>query len=397
MFENVTAALEDIAAGKMIILVDDEDRENEGDLCMAAEKVTPEAINFMAKYGRGLICLTLDEAKIASLELPMMVQNNSSPFKTGFTVSIEAAKGVSTGISAHDRATTILAAVDETATPADLVTPGHVFPIRARNGGVLVRTGQTEGSVDLAQLAGLRPAGVICEIMNDDGTMARRPQLEDFAAKHDLRILTIAELVSYRLTHDTLVEKVAEQTLIAPEWGELRVAVVRNKVDGLEHLVMMMGDIDGDSAPLVRVQSINLPSDLLGIALSGGGAEMRAALSEMKREGRGVFIYLNHPAANTSMAQKLDRIGTGDAQRLGARMDLREFGTGAQILKLVGVAKFRLLTNSDFRIVGLEGFGLELTDRIPLPISPVTTVATPDDDAETALSDAAESTKTQEA
>ena len=249
--------------------------------------------------------------------------------------------------------------------PSDLVTPGHVFPIRARRGGVLVRTGQTEGSVDLSELAGLRPAGVICEIMNDDGTMARRPQLEDFAAKHGLRILTIAELVSYRLTHDTLVEKIAERRLNTPEWGELQVAVVRNKVDRLEHLVMMLGDLESDQVPLVRVQSINLPADLLGIALSGGGVEMRAALGQMKREGRGVFIYLNHPAVDVSMAEKLDKLGAGDAQRLGARMDLREFGTGAQILKLVGVQKFRLLTNSDFRIVGLEGFGLELTETDP--------------------------------
>ncbi len=368
MFENVTAALEDIAAGKMIILVDDEDRENEGDLCMAAEKVTPEAVNFMAKYGRGLICLTLTEEKIASLDLPMMVQNNSSPFKTGFTVSIEAAKGVTTGISAHDRATTIQAAVDDGAKPGDLVTPGHVFPIRARRGGVLVRTGQTEGSVDLAELAGLRAAGVICEIMNDDGTMARRPQLEDFAAKHSLRILTIAELVSYRLTHDSLVEKVAERELETPEWGTLRVTVVRNKVDDLEHLVLSLGTINGDSPPLVRVQSINLPADLLGIALSGGGAEMRASLAQMRREGRGVFIYLHHPAPNITMAEKLDRIGSGNPDRIGTRMDLREFGTGAQILKLMGVARFRLLTNSDFRIVGLEGFGLELAERVPLAL-----------------------------
>lgn len=369
MFENVTAALEDIAAGKMIILVDDEDRENEGDLCMAAEKVTPEAINFMAKYGRGLVCLTLTEEKIAQLELPMMVRKNSSPFKTGFTVSIEAATGVSTGISAHDRARTILAAVEDGAKPSDLVTPGHVFPIRARQGGVLVRTGQTEGSVDLAQLANLRPSGVICEIMNDDGTMARRPQLEDFAAKHGLRILTIAELVSYRLTHDTLVERVNERTVQTPDWGEMRVAVFRDKVDGLEHLALMMGDLSG-APPLARVQSINLPSDLLGITLSGGGAEMRSALDQMKREGRGVFIYLNHPTPGTTMADKLDRIDgtTGDVQRVGARMDLREFGTGAQILKLVGVEKFRLLTNSDFRIVGLEGFGLELIERLPLPM-----------------------------
>ncbi|MEM7679349.1 MAG: 3,4-dihydroxy-2-butanone-4-phosphate synthase, partial [Myxococcota bacterium] len=327
-------------------------------------------INFMAKYGRGLICLTLTEEKIAQLELPMMVQKNSSPFKTGFTVSIEAATGVSTGISAHDRARTILAAVDDGAQPNDLVTPGHVFPIRARQGGVLVRTGQTEGSVDLAQLANLRPSGVICEIMNDDGTMARRPQLEDFAAKHGLRILTIAELVSYRLTHDTLVERVNERTVQTPEWGEMRVAIFRDKVDGLEHLALMMGDLHGEP-PLVRVQSINLPSDLLGITLSGGGVEMRSALSQMKQAGRGVFIYLNHPTPSVTMADKLDRVAAGsnaDVQRVGARMDLREFGTGAQILKLVGVKKFRLLTNSEFRIVGLEGFGLELVERLPLPM-----------------------------
>jgi 3,4-dihydroxy 2-butanone 4-phosphate synthase / GTP cyclohydrolase II len=373
-FENVRAAINDIAEGKMVILVDDEDRENEGDLCLAAEKVTPEAINFMALHGRGLICLTLTEERIERLHLPMMVEHNNSAFQTGFTVSIEAKEGVSTGISAQDRAITITTAVKKEAKPSDLVSPGHVFPIRARNGGVLVRTGQTEGSVDLARLAGLEPAGVICEIMNADGSMARRPELEAFAREHRLRIVTIAELVEYRFAHDTLIETVCEKTLDTGGWGEVRACVMRSRVDGNEHLVLVKGEIDPEKPTLVRVQSIDLPADLVGLTLSGGGAEMRAAMETIVKEGRGVFVYLVRSIPDSRLSTKLDRIDKDTTpptyHRVGTRLDLREFGTGAQILKAVGVRKFRLISNHDVRIVGLEGFGLEVVERVPLPVRP---------------------------
>lgn len=385
-FENLRAALNDIEQGRMVILVDDEDRENEGDLCMAAEKATPEAINFMATYGRGLICLTLTESKIRSLDLPMMVENNESPFQTGFTVSIEARSGVSTGISAADRAHTIQTAVRDDAQPADLVRPGHVFPIRARNGGVLVRTGQTEGSVDLAALAGLRPAGVICEIMNPDGSMARRPDLEIFAETHGLRIVTIAELIQYRLAHEGLVDVVAERDLDASVWGPVRVAVLKSRADGTEHLALVKGQPQPDVPTLVRVQSISLPADLLGLTVSGGGAEMRAAMRVISEAESGVFVYLCRHGGR-SMADRLQALErpavAGDAasvtrappryDRVGDRLDLREFGTGAQILRQLGVGKFRLITNRDYRIVSLEGFGLELVDRVPLPVAALET------------------------
>jgi 3,4-dihydroxy 2-butanone 4-phosphate synthase/GTP cyclohydrolase II len=374
-FDNVRGAIDDIACGRMVILVDDEDRENEGDLCMAAEKVTASAINFMATYGRGLICLTLTEEKIQQLGLKMMVEKNTSAFETGFTVSIEAREGVSTGISAADRAHTVLTAVSKEAKPNDLVSPGHVFPIRARKGGVLVRTGQTEGSVDLAKLAGLEPAGVICEIMNDDGSMARLPQLEKFAKTHGLRIVSIAEMIEYRFAHDRLVETVCERTIENSQWGDLTVRVMRSQVDGLEHLVITKGNIDPEQPVLVRVQSIDLPADLIGLALSGGGAEMRGAMSTIAQEGRGVFVYLVRPVEGSTMANKLAKIDAHvmppTYHRVGTRLDLREFGTGAQILKAVGVKKFRLLSNNEVRIVGIEGFGLELVERVPLPVEEV--------------------------
>jgi 3,4-dihydroxy 2-butanone 4-phosphate synthase/GTP cyclohydrolase II len=369
---NVKAAIEAIRRGEMIILVDDEDRENEGDLCMAAEKVTPEAINFMATHARGLICLTLTEERIDELELPMMVERNTSTFQTGFTVSIEAAEGVTTGISAADRAHTVKVAVDPDAKPTDLSTPGHVFPIRARRGGVLVRTGQTEGSVDLAKLAGLDPSGVICEIMNEDGTMARRPQLEVFAKEHGLLIVSIAELVEYRFAHDHLVETVIERTVTTPEWGEVRVMVLRSKVDGHEHLAVVKGDIDPETPTLVRVQSIDMPADLVGLVLSGGGAEMRATLDVIAEEGAGVFVYLVRSVAGSTLSKRLERMDQQSAppiyHRVGTRLDLREFGVGAQILKQVGVRKFRMLSNNEIRIVGLEGFDLEMVERVPLPV-----------------------------
>ena len=369
---NVQGAIDDIARGRMVILVDDEDRENEGDLCMAAERVTPEAVNFMATYARGLICLTLTEEKTEALRLPMMVERNTSAFQTGFTVSIEARQGVSTGISAADRAHTILTAVRDDASPDDLVTPGHVFPIRARKGGVLVRTGQTEGSVDLARLAGLRSAGVICEIMNEDGSMARRPDLERFAETHGLRIVTIAELIEYRLAHEALVDVVADRELQTPAWGDVRAVVLKSQADQQEHLALVKGQISEDRPTLVRVQSIDLPADLVTLALTGGGPELQAAFRVIADAGEGVFVYLCRTDTPLRMSEKLDRLEASDParryHRVGSRLDLREFGTGAQILRKLGVRQFRLLTNREFRIVGLEGYGLELVDRVELPI-----------------------------
>lgn len=357
-----------MAAGRMVILVDDEDRENEGDLCMAAEKITPQDVNFMATHARGLICLTLTEAKTKTLGLRMMVDTNTSAFETGFTVSIEARDGVSTGISAADRAHTVRTAVQPDCRAEDLVTPGHVFPIRARNGGVLVRTGQTEGSVDLASLAGLQPAGVICEIMNEDGSMARRPDLEQFARRHELRIVTIAELIAYRLAHESLVEPVADRNVHLDRWGEVRAVVFRSRVDGSEHLALVKGEVDRERPTLVRVQSLDLPADLVGLALGGGGTELKSAMEVIDREGNGVFVYLCRPDARATMAERLTGLREegppSTYDQVGGRLDLREFGTGAQILKALGVGQFRLITNRSFRIVGLEGFGLELVDRV---------------------------------
>ncbi|MCB9655867.1 MAG: 3,4-dihydroxy-2-butanone-4-phosphate synthase [Deltaproteobacteria bacterium] len=371
-FRNVEAAIREIAQGKMIILVDDEDRENEGDLCMAADLVTPEDVNFMACHGRGLVCLTLTSDKIRALGLPMMVEHNTSTYETGFTVSIEASEGVSTGISARDRARTILAAVSDKAVPADLVSPGHVFPIRARDGGVLVRTGQTEGSVDLARLAGRSAAGVICEIMNDDGSMARRPDLEAFAARHGLRIVTIAELIEYRLAHESLVETVQSRVFSATPWGEIELLVVRSKVDDREHLVIRKGVIDPAVPTLVRVQSVDLPADLLSFALTGC-AEQNAALSAMAEAGSGVFVYLVRALGGMSLSEQLAHLGQESVHptydRVGSRLTLRDFGIGAQILKGVGVRRLRLMSNHDVRIVGLEGFDLEMVERVELPLS----------------------------
>ena len=366
-WDNIRGAIEDIAQGKMVILVDDEDRENEGDLCLAAEKVTPEIINFMATHGRGLICLTLTQEHTERLELPMMVERNRSQFQTGFTVSIEASEGITTGISAADRARTILEAVKPDAKPTDLVTPGHVFPIRARNGGVLVRTGQTEGSVDLSRLAGLSPSGVICEIMNPDGTMARRPELEKFAEQHQLRIVTIAELVDYRLAHDSLIERVAEKTISSDRWGEFKVVVTRSRVDGTEQLVLTKGNIQADVAHLVRVQSVDLPADLLSLVLADSRSEIDLALSAIAEAGSGVFVFLTRSRANLSerIFEQNKTLSTS-YDRVGDRLNLREFGIGAQILTSLGVRRFRLLSNSDVRIVGLEGFGLELVERVSL-------------------------------
>jgi 3,4-dihydroxy 2-butanone 4-phosphate synthase/GTP cyclohydrolase II len=376
---RIEEVIEDIRAGKMVILVDDEDRENEGDLCMAAEAVTPEAINFMAKHGRGLICLTLDRTHVKKLNLPMMVEKNKSPFETGFTISIEARTGVTTGISAADRARTILAAVAPDAKPEDLVSPGHIFPLRARRGGVLERTGQTEGSVDLSRLAGMMPAGVICEIMKDDGTMARMPDLEIFAAEHNMKIATIADLVSYRLRRDTLVHRAVEARLPSHFGGEFKAIVYANDVDKHEHLALVKGEIDPDKEIMVRVHSECLTGDVFGSDRCDCGSQLQAAMRMVSEAGTGVILYMRQEGRGIGLINKLkayalqdnEGLDTVDANlELGFKPDLRDYGIGAQILRDLGVRKMCLLTNNPKKIVGLEGYNLEVTRRQSLEIEP---------------------------
>lgn len=370
---RVEQALDEIRQGRMIILVDDEDRENEGDLTMAAERVTPEAINFMARYGRGLICLALTEERADRLELPLQPSRRGGPpLGTAFTVSIEARRGVTTGISAADRAHTIRTAVAPDARPDDLITPGHVFPLRAKRGGVLVRTGQTEGAVDLARLAGLEPAGVICEIMNDDGTMARMPDLERFAAQHGLMILTIADLIEYRLQHESLVERVAVATMVPSLWGlsrEFRAEVYGTSVERTEYLALTLGDIGEDRPVLVRVQTACLPGDVFGSGACDCGAQLRAALRQIEEEGRGVFLYV-FPAGRHSLLQDIEGHVLHRLMEPPRDAKLRDFGLGAQVLRRLGVRQMRLLTNNPKKIVGLEGHGLTVVERVPLEIAP---------------------------
>ncbi len=373
---RVVDALEDIRAGKMVILVDDEDRENEGDLTMAAEKVTPEAINFMAKFGRGLICLTLTEDKADALELPLQSagqranKHGGSPFGTAFTVSIEARHGVSTGISAKDRATTILTAVKAEARPEDLITPGHVFPLRAKRGGVLVRTGQTEGSVDLARLAGMSAAGVICEIMNDDGSMARMPDLEKFATQHGLRILSIADLIEYRLQQESLVEKMATAPLVPTLPGVtagFQSYVYSTPVEKTEYLALTLGDVGSGESVLVRVQTACFPGDVFGSAACDCGAQLAAALQAIEREGRGVLLYVIPSGRHSLFGDfKAHVLHEESARVAGREHKLRDFGLGAQVLSALGVRNLRLLTNNPKKIAGLEGYGMCVVERVPL-------------------------------
>ncbi len=371
--ENIKKAVEKIKTGQMVIMVDDEDRENEGDLVVAAQFANAENINFMAKNGRGLICLALENSIADKLDLPPMVVDNQSRFGTAFTVSIEAKCGVTTGISAADRATTIKAAVKDGAVPTDLARPGHVFPLRAKDGGVLVRTGQTEGSVDLARIAGLKPAAVICEIMNDNGTMARMPELKVFSEKYDIPIITIEDLIAYRLMTESLVEQIADAVLPTKWGGDFNIKVFKSMVDGFEHVALIKGDITTAESVLVRVHSECLTGDALGSVRCDCGYQLQNAMEIIDTEGRGVILYLRQEGRGIGLGNKIkayhlqdNGMDTVEANiALGFPADMRDYGIGAQILKEIGVKRIKLLTNNPKKMVSLAGYGLEITDQIP--------------------------------